>query len=55
MEKHLIAYYIGITVVFGSHIAMLMMNHMKAHAIANLIAGVLIAYYFMNKEKITSY
>ncbi len=48
----LIAYYIGIVIVFGTHIWMLVkMPHMRAHSIINIVAGVLIAYYFMRSQK----
>jgi len=54
MEIHLIFYYIGITIVFATHIFMLFMfenSQMKVHALINIVAGLCIAYYFMNKEK----
>lgn len=56
MDLHLISYYIGIFVVFASHIYLLTMKDvmtndiMKVHSYANLMAALLIAYYFMNKE-----
>ena len=54
MDSHLIAYYIGIAVVFLSHIFMLIKpmppSGMRMHAIINIVAACLIAYYFMNKE-----
>lgn len=57
-NRHLILYYIGIFIVFASHVYMLMaemkQSQMVGHAILNLVAGVFIAYYFLNKEnKIT--
>ena len=55
MDLHLISYYIGITIVFLSHVFMLIkplpMNAMNTHAVLNIVAGLLIAYYFMNKER----
>lgn len=55
MDFHLISYYIGIFIVFASHIYLLYnpeqhKNSLKIHSIANLVGAVLIAYYFMNKE-----
>jgi hypothetical protein len=55
MELHLMAYYIGIIIIFATHLRMLMAggfnaNMTTSHAVINLIAGSLIAYYFMNKE-----
>ena len=54
MDHHLISYYIGILIVFGTHIFMLVKgmkpDQVNAHASINLIGGILIAYYFMNKE-----
>jgi len=53
MDIHLISYYLGIFIVFVSHIYMLFdkpSDVMKIHSYINLIAGVFIAYYFMNKE-----
>ena len=54
MDIHLISYYIGIFIVFVTHIYMLIIsssNDMKIHSILNIIAAIFIAYYFMNKEK----
>jgi hypothetical protein len=55
MEQHLLAYYIGILIIFGSHLYMLMypnrpLMSMETHVYANIFAAALIAYYFMNKE-----
>lgn len=56
MDLHLISYYIGIFVVFASHIYLLTMKNvmsgdiLQMHSYANLMAALLIAYYFMNKE-----
>ena len=49
-NRHLIAYYTGIMIVFITHLFMLSMPNMRAHAIINLIAALLIAYYFVDKE-----
>jgi hypothetical protein len=53
MESILISYYIGIFIVFASHIYMLMNKinmDMKIHSYLNIFAGLCIAYYFMTKE-----
>ena len=53
MNLHLISYYIGIIIVFFSHIYTLLHNPsdmMKYHSYGNILAVFLIAYYFMNKE-----
>ena len=53
MDMHLIAYYIGIFVIFASHIYMIVTmptQPMLVHSVANLVAACCIAYYFMNKE-----
>lgn len=54
MNIHLISYFIGIFIVFMTHIYLLFMsssNEMKIHSILNIIGACMIAYYFMNKEK----
>ena len=49
MEQHLLAYYVGIFTVFATHAAMYVtMPEMKTHALINLAAAALIAYYFLN-------
>ena len=60
MEQHLIAYYIGIFIVFGSHIYMLlkpneMIMTQPQHIYANLAGALAIAYYFMYKENIITF
>jgi len=51
MDLHLIFYFIGISIIFITHIPMLFkMSSMRNHALINIIAAVCIAYYFMNKE-----
>ena len=50
MDFHLLAYYIGIAIVFTSHIYLIVKGGITAHAGINLLGGALIAYYFMNKE-----
>ena len=53
MDLHLVFYYLGISIIFLSHIGMLFNKSADAriHAATNLFAAVCIAYYFMNKEK----
>lgn len=60
MEQHLLAYYIGILIIFGSHLYMLMhpdtpMMSTPAHSYANIFAATLIAYYFMYKENFIAF
>ena len=51
MDIHLISYYIGIFIIFMSHIYILLTNNsMQMHSYINIIAAIMIAYYFMNKE-----
>jgi len=51
MDLHLVFYYIGIFLVFATHIPMVFKSSsMRNHALVNLFAATCIAYYFMNKE-----
>jgi hypothetical protein len=52
MDIHVIFYYIGIAIIFLSHISMLGNPSAGArmHAATNLFAGACIAYYFMFRE-----
>lgn len=55
MDQHLIAYYIGIFIVFASHIYIIykpadLHTSPETHAYINLVAALLIAYYFTSKE-----
>jgi len=57
MDLYLVAYYIGIIIVFGSHIAMITNpafhnnRSMQMHAYVNIFAAVLIALWFMKSQK----
>lgn len=58
IDQHIISYYIGIFIIFSSHIYLLVVLNGKgmtgkevlAHSIINILSGILIAYYFMHKE-----
>jgi hypothetical protein len=54
MEIHLVSYYIGIFIVFLSHLYVIFNSNnqeMINHSWLNIFAAMLIAYYFMNKEE----
>jgi hypothetical protein len=56
MDIHLVSYYIGIFIVFFTHLYMLFdttssKTMMFYHALINLFGAVCIAYYFMHKEE----
>lgn len=60
MDKHLLAYYLGIVIIIGSHGYMLMypnnpMTSMSQHTYLNLFAALCIAYYFTSKEGIIKF
>lgn len=60
MDVHLISYYIGIFIVFFSQIFILLNNSISTgmitfYAYLNIFGAFLIAYYFMNKEKIIQF
>lgn len=61
MNKQLIAYYIGILIIFATHLYMLgFIDKMErkeivGHSVLNIFAGLMIAYYFMNKEGFISF
>jgi hypothetical protein len=45
---HYAAYFLGLSIVIGSHVALY--KKMTTHAQANLLAASMIAYYFMWRE-----
>jgi len=52
VDVHLISYYVGISIIFLTHMFMLVqMPSMRMHSIINLFGAVMIAYYFMSREK----
>ena len=54
MNIHLVFYFLGISIVFLSHLIMLGGSPgARSHALTNIFAGCCIAYYFMNKEGYT--
>jgi len=56
VDVHLVSYYIGISIIFLTHIFMLFqMPSMRMHSVVSLLAGLMIAYYFMFREKIINY
>ena len=60
MEQHLLAYYIGIFIVMGSHLYILsnpdqMIMTQPQHIYANLAGSLAIAYYFLYKENIINF
>lgn len=55
MNQHLLAYFIGIFIVFASHAYMLYkpdlsVATLQQHSYINIIGATLIAYYFLHKE-----
>jgi hypothetical protein len=58
MDIHLVCYYIGIFIVFGSHAYCIFTSKDQDsinHSWLNIAAATLIAYYFMNKENMWDY
>lgn len=60
MEQHLISYFIGIFIIFASHAYILYnpnqpLTTMQQHSYINILAGTLIAYYFLHKEGYISF
>jgi hypothetical protein len=57
VSRHLTSYYIGISIVFVTHIFLLLTKNSVpvGHSLINLLAGILIAYYFTNKEEIINF
>lgn len=53
LDLHLISYYIGIFIVFFSHVYVLLNKPsymMQVHSYINIVGALMIAYYFMHKE-----
>ena len=51
MNIHLVFYYIGIAIIFFTHLFMVFKSgRMRSHAVLNLFAAACIAYYFMFRE-----
>ena len=56
VDVHLVSYYIGISIIFLTHIFMLFqMPSMRMHSVVSLLAGLMIAYYFMFRERIIDF
>lgn len=61
MDIHLIAYYIGIAIVFFSHTIKIAVEPFAfgsmatQHNIINIVAAFLIAYYFLHSQKIIKF
>ena len=51
MNIHLVFYYIGIAIIFFTHLFMVFKSGgIRSHAVLNLFAAACIAYYFMFRE-----
>lgn len=59
MDKHLLSYYMGILIVLLTHVYLLTVPNKKhnlvLHSLLNILAVAMIAYYFMNKEKMVNF
>ncbi len=50
MNKHILAYFIGIALIVLTHLFMLSVPAFQLHALINLVGVALIAYYFTWRE-----
>jgi hypothetical protein len=51
MDQHLLSYYTGISIVVISHLYTLSSGGLTVHSTLNLLAALMIAYYFLHQEK----
>ena len=55
LEQHLLSYAVGIFIIFASHIYILYspntpLTRMQTHSYMNIVAAMMVAYYFLFKE-----